>query len=57
MQEYYATVGPEGEIEIPEELRASVGIAGEASVALWIEGGRLLLELVRETRSDRHFSA
>lgn len=54
MKVHYATVGAEGELEIPAEIWDSFGITGETCVALKIEDGNLILEPVIETLCDQH---
>jgi hypothetical protein len=56
MKVHYATVGAEGELEIPAEICESLGISGETCVALKIEGGTLILEPVIETLCDQHLA-
>jgi hypothetical protein len=41
--ESYVTVGPEGEFEIPEAFCESLGIVDGTRIAMYMEGGCLIL--------------
>jgi len=43
MEQYYATVGPAGELEIPAAICESLGIVYGTRVAIRVEGDRVIL--------------
>ncbi len=45
MEEYFVTVGPNGEFEIPVAMRESLGIVEGTRVEFRLEGARIILEL------------
>lgn len=57
MPEYYGAVGLDGEVEVPEELRATMGMLGDARVFIWPEDGKILLKLAPEDAEDELASA
>jgi bifunctional DNA-binding transcriptional regulator/antitoxin component of YhaV-PrlF toxin-antitoxin module len=44
MEQYYATVGSEGELEIPVAICESLGIVDGTRVAICVEGDRIILQ-------------
>ncbi|MGA3263628.1 MAG: AbrB/MazE/SpoVT family DNA-binding domain-containing protein [Terracidiphilus sp.] len=43
MEQYYATVGPEGELEIPAAICESLGIVDGTRIAIRVEGDRVIV--------------
>jgi AbrB family looped-hinge helix DNA binding protein len=44
MEEYFVTVGPNGEFEVPVAMRESLGIVEGTRVEFRLEGARIILE-------------
>jgi hypothetical protein len=43
MEQYYAIVGPEGELEIPAAFCELLEIVNGTRLAIWVEGDRMIL--------------
>jgi bifunctional DNA-binding transcriptional regulator/antitoxin component of YhaV-PrlF toxin-antitoxin module len=45
MEKHFVTIGPEGEFEVPAEMREALGIVEGTRVGFRLDGPRIVIEL------------
>jgi bifunctional DNA-binding transcriptional regulator/antitoxin component of YhaV-PrlF toxin-antitoxin module len=54
MEQYYAKVGPEGELQIPAPICESLRIVDGTRVVIRVEGGRIILQSETRNTEQQH---
>ena len=52
MGKYFVTIGPEGDFEVPAEMREALGIVEGMRVGFRLDGARIVIELEPNAESE-----